>query len=445
MNALRTDLYEIRMAASYLRRGMTAPATFSLFVRDLPRDRGFLIAAGLAECLDLLRDEPEELAYVGQELGFPATDVEALSRLRFTGDVRAVPEGRAVFAGEPLLEVTAPLPEAQLVETMLLNSVTFATAVATKAARCRLAAPRAELVDFSARRAHGGDAALAAARLTALAGFSRTSNVEGAARYGLRAAGTVAHSYIQAFRSEPDAFRAFVEDFPAAPVLLVDTYDPVTGIARAIEVFREFGVQPAAAGVRLDSGDLLALSEIARKMLDEAGFRAARIMASGGLDEYELERLTSAEAPIDVYGLGTAVGVSADAPTLDTAYKLVGYDGRPVVKLSTGKRTLPGAKQVYRGAAGEPDVLATTGEPPCSGRDVLLLPVMLGGRSLGQPSVSGSRRRCEHDLAWLPPPARRLRRPEPVGVVHSTALASLAADVAGRVGEDHEHAAPVAR
>ncbi|WP_239153912.1 hypothetical protein [Amycolatopsis sp. FDAARGOS 1241] len=218
---------------------MTGPATFSLFVRDLPRDRGFSVAAGLTNCLDPLQDcrfEPEELAYPGQGLGLSAADVEALSRLRFTGDVRAVPEGRVVFAAEPLLEVTAPLPEAQLVETMLLNFVTFATAVATKAARCRLAAPHAELVDFSARRAHGCDAALAAARLTAIAGFGRTSNVEGSARYGLRAAGTVAHSYIQAFRPERDAFRAFVEGFPAAPVLLVDTYDPVKGIARAIEV-----------------------------------------------------------------------------------------------------------------------------------------------------------------------------------------------------------------
>ncbi|MFI5615787.1 nicotinate phosphoribosyltransferase [Amycolatopsis sp. NPDC051903] len=448
MNALRTDLYEIRMAASYLRRGMTGLATFSLFVRDLPRDRGFLVAAGLAEGLDLLqgfRFEPEELAYLGQGLGLPATDVEALSRLRFTGDVRAVPEGRVVFAGEPLLEVTAPLPEAQLVETMLLNSVTFATAVATKAARCRLAAPHAELVDFSARRTHGGDAALAAARLTAIAGFGRTSNVEGAARHGLRAAGTVAHSYIQAFRSERDAFRAFVEDFPAAPVLLVDTYDPVTGIALAIEVLREFGVQPASAGVRLDSGDLLTLSETARKMLDAAGFGSARIMASGGLDEYALEGLTAAAAPIDVYGLGTAVGVSADAPSLDTAYKLVAFDGRPVLKLSTGKRTLPGAKQMYRGAAGEPDVLATADEPQFPGREALLVPVMLGGRRLGQPSVSSSHLRCARDLAWLPPAARRLRGPEPVSVRHSAALDSLAEDVAGRVRESQNHAAGVAR
>ncbi|MGW4490013.1 hypothetical protein ACWEOE_40115 [Amycolatopsis sp. NPDC004368] len=179
-------------------------------------------------------------------------------------------------------------------ETMLLNSVTFATAVATKAARCRVAAPGADLVDFSARRAHGGDAALARAGLTAIAGFGRTSNVEGVARPGLCPAGTVAHSYLQAFRSDRDAFRAFVEDFPSAPVLLVDTYDPVTGIARAIEVFHEFGVRPPSAALRLDSGDLLALSEIARKMLDGAGFREARIMASGGLGENELERLTAA-------------------------------------------------------------------------------------------------------------------------------------------------------
>ncbi|WP_020658929.1 nicotinate phosphoribosyltransferase [Amycolatopsis benzoatilytica] len=432
MNGLRTDLYEIRMAVSYLRRGMTGPATFSLFARNLPRHRGFLVAAGLDEALDLLhcyRFEPEELAYASEVLRLPATDVEALSRLRFTGDVRAVPEGRTVFAGEPLLEVTAPLPEAQLVETLLLNTVTFATAVATKAARCRLAAPDAELIDFSARRTHGSAAALAAARLTALAGFAGTSNVEGAARHGLRPAGTMAHSYVQAFPSEYEAFRAFAEDFPAAPVFLVDTVDTATGIAHAIDVVRELDLPAARMAVRLDSGDLLEQSRLARRMLDDAGLSAARVMASGGLDEYELERLTAAGAPIDAYGLGTAVGVSADAPSLDSAYKLVEYDGRPVMKLSAGKRTLPGAKQVWRDPAGGPDLLALADEARPGG-EALLLPAMLSGRRIGRFDLARARRRLESDLAWLPSSARRLRAAVPVRARQSAAVTALAAEVA---------------
>ncbi|MGW4394081.1 nicotinate phosphoribosyltransferase [Amycolatopsis nivea] len=434
MNALRTDLYEIRMAVSFLRRGMTGRATFSLFARNLPPGRGFLVAAGLDDALAALhgfRFEPEELAYLRESTGLPAADVEALSLLRFTGDVRAVPEGRVVFAGEPLLEVTAPLPEAQLVETVLLNTTTFATAIATKAARCRLAAPDAELIDFSARRTHGATAALASARLTALAGFSSTSNVEGAFRHGLRAAGTMAHSYVQAFPSEADAFRAFAEDFPASPVFLVDTVDPVSGIAHAIDVARELGLPPANVGVRLDSGDLLELSRTARRMLDDAGLSRARVMASGGLDEYELARLTAAGAPIDAYGVGTAVGVSADAPALDTAYKLVEYDGRPVLKLSTGKRTLPGAKQVYRVPDCGPDVLALAAEPVLRG-EALLVPVMLSGLRTDRWDLAAARDRLARDLAWLPPSARRLRGPRPVGVRRSAALSCLADEVAAR-------------
>ncbi|MBB1152266.1 nicotinate phosphoribosyltransferase [Amycolatopsis dendrobii] len=435
MNALRTDLYEIRMAVSYLRRGMTGPAAFSLFARNLPPERGFLVAAGLDEALAELhgfRFEPEELGYLRESVRLPAADVEALSQLRFTGDVRAVPEGRVVFAGEPLLEVTAPLPEAQLVETVLLNTITFATAIATKAARCRLAAPDAELIDFSARRTHGASAALASARLTALAGFRGTSNVEGAFRHGLRAAGTMAHSYVQAFPSELDAFRAFAEDFPAAPVFLVDTVDPVRGIAHAIEVAGELGLAPASVGIRLDSGDLLAQSRTARRMLDDAGLAAARIMASGGLDEYELERLTAAGAPIDAYGVGTAVGVSADAPALDTAYKLVEYAGRPVMKLSAGKRTLPGGKQVYRFRTGGPDVLALARESRPGG-EALLVPVMLHGRRVGSQDLTRARARLARDLAWLPQSARLLRRPVPVEVRCSAALSCLAGEVAARM------------
>ncbi|MBB5157521.1 nicotinate phosphoribosyltransferase [Saccharopolyspora phatthalungensis] len=326
MTGLCTDLYEIRMAASYLRRGMTAPATFSLFARKLPRERGFLVAAGLADCLDFLERlhfGADELAYLGDVVHLPHGDLAALGNMRFTGDVWAVPEGRVVFAGQPFLEVTAPLPQAQLVETALLNFVTFQSSVAAKAARCRLAAPQADLVDFAARRTHGLEAARAVARASAITGFTGTSYVAAAREFGLQAVGTMAHSYIEAFPDESTAFRAFADDFPDATVFLVDTYDTLHGVCTAIEVAQDLPVG-SQIGIRLDSGDLGDLAVQARRLLDDAGLTSARIMASGGFDEHALAEL--AEAPIDLFGVGTRMGVSADAPSLDSAYKLVEYD-----------------------------------------------------------------------------------------------------------------------
>ena len=250
-----------------------------------------------------------------------------------------------MFAGEPLLEVTAPIAEAQLAETVLLNHVTFQTAVATKAARCVLAARGAQLVDFAFRRTQGIDAGMAVARASAIAGFTATSNVAAARRYGLAATGTMAHSFIEAFDDEQAAFTAFAEDFPGMTTFLVDTYDTGRGVHNAIEVTRRLRL-PGPVGVRLDSGDLAALARMARAMLDEAGLADARIFASGGLDEYAIAGLAAAGAPIDAYGVGTKMGVSADAPYLDSAYKLAAYDGRPVMKLSAGKTSPPGAKQV---------------------------------------------------------------------------------------------------
>jgi nicotinate phosphoribosyltransferase len=346
ITGLFTDLYELRMAASYLRRGMVGPATFSLFVRDLPPERGFLVAAGLADALawlEELRFTADDEAYLRDGLRLPAGAVTALGRLRFTGDVWAVPEGRIVFAGEPLLEVTAPIAEAQLVETALLNDLTYQTAIASKAARCRLAAGRAQLIDFSARRTHGRQAALAAARASAIAGFTATSNVEAAARYGLQAAGTMAHSFVEAFDTEADAFTAFATDYPAGAVLLVDTYDSLNGIRTAIDVARRLRL-PSPIGIRLDSGDLCSGAKNARRLLDAAGLSGGRIVAGGGLDEYVISDLVAAGAPIDAYGVETKLGVSADAPALDSAYKLVSYGARPVMKLSPGKATLPGPK-----------------------------------------------------------------------------------------------------
>lgn len=293
---LLTDLYELNMAASYLRRSMTGQATFSLFVRALPPGRGFLVAAGLADCLQFLEDfsfTPDDLGYLRQARGYGEDTLRAFAGLRFTGEVRAVPEGRVVFAGEPLLEVTAPLAEAQLAETVLANHVTFQTAVATKAARCVLAARGAQLVDFAFRRTQGIDASMAVARASAIAGFTATSNVAAARRYGLAATGTMAHSFIEAFGDEQAAFAAFAADFPAMTAFLVDTYDTGRGVHNAIEVTRRLRL-PGPVGVRLDSGDLAALARMARAMLDEAGLADARIFASGGLDEYAIAGLAAA-------------------------------------------------------------------------------------------------------------------------------------------------------
>ncbi len=431
--ALFSDLYELNMAASYLHRGMAEPATFSLFVRRLPPSRGFMVAAGLAPCLDFLEGfgfEEEDLAYLADELGYDPPTVEAFRDIRFTGEVWAVPEGRTVFPDEPLLEVTAPIAVAQLVETYLLNQITFQTTIASKAARCRLAAGGKDLVDFSFRRTQGAEAAMAVARTTAMVGFVATSNVEAARRYGLRTAGTMAHSYVESFPTEADAFRAFAEDFPTRTTFLVDTYDTVNGVRTAIGVIEEMGLADRL-GIRLDSGDLEALSREARSILDEAGHQAVRIFASGSLDEMEIERLVGAGAPIDAFGVGTKMGVSADAPYLDSVYKLVQYGDRPVLKLSPEKVTAPGAKQVFRDAGG--DVIGLRDEAPLPGAEPLLVPVMLDGRRTGPPrTLDTARARFEADLERLPEDARRLVDPEPPPVRFSDALE----DLARRVRED---------
>lgn len=424
---LLTDLYEINMAASYLRHDRNGTAVFSLFVRRMPKDRGFLVAAGLADCLEFLEGfgfDEAELDWLARTQGYGPDVIDLLRDVRFTGDVWAVPEGRVVFAGEPLLEVTAPIAEAQLVETVLLNHVTFQTSVATKAARCVLAAGPAELVDFAFRRTQGVAAAMSVARASAIAGFAATSNVEAARRYGLAAAGTMAHSYIEAFADEEAAFTTFAADFPGRTTFLVDTYDTLGGVRAAIAVARRLR-PPGPIAVRLDSGDLAELARRTRAMLDDAGFADARIVASGGLDEYAIAELTRARAPIDAYGVGTRVGVSADAPYLDSAYKLVMYEGRPVMKLSAGKVNAPGAKQVFRGDHG--DLVGLRDEPVPPGRFRLLRPVMRAGRRIGPPEPLGLiRERCAADIAHLPPEARALRGPVPPPVRHTRRLARLA-------------------
>jgi nicotinate phosphoribosyltransferase len=428
--ALITDLYELNMAASYLRRGMVATATFSLFVRELPPNRGFLVADGLENCLDYL----EQFSFTDDDLswlaaaGFSEDSISKFETIRFTGDVHAVPEGRVVFAFEPLLEVTAPIAEAQLVETYLLNQVTYQTALTSKAARCRLAAGDIELVDFALRRTHGTEAGMAVAKATAIAGFVGTSNVEAARRWGLVPSGTMAHSYVEAFPTEREAFLTFAQDLPGRTTFLVDTYDTLEGVDAAIEVIRELGLTTGAA-VRLDSGDLTELSRAARRRLDDAGLPWVRIFVSGGLDEYDLDHFRTAGAPIDAAGVGTRVGVSDDAPFLDSAYKLVEFGGHAVMKLSTGKASLPGAKQVWRRFPIVSDVLATRAEPGPPGAEALLVPVMRSGRRVGPPdTIEAARERLVRDLDGLSNEARDLHNPRPPAATISDRLARLDED-----------------
>ncbi|MDH3705407.1 MAG: nicotinate phosphoribosyltransferase, partial [Acidimicrobiia bacterium] len=403
-----------------------------LFARSLPPGRGFLVSAGLDDALELLDGfafEPADLDWLAEH-GFDDDCLRALRDLRFTGDVWAVPEGRLVLPDEPLLEITAPLPEAQLVETIVLNQLTYQTALATKAARCALATDgRAQLVDFSLRRTHGIEAGMTAARVGAIAGFTGTSNVEAARRYGLTPVGTMAHSYIESFPTEREAFAAFAADYPDHTTLLVDTYDTLEGIAVALDVVDAAGLGDRF-GIRLDSGDLLALSIEARRMLDAAGHGGAVIVASGGLDEHQVQQLLDAGAPIDVFGVGTRIGVSADAPTLDTAYKLVEYDGRPAMKLSEGKVSRPGPKQVHRRGVISDDVLATRAEPPPPGSEALLEPVMVDGATEAEGrGIGAAQERLSADLAALPAELRQLDAQAPNPVRASHRLAALTREV----------------
>lgn len=412
-DATTTDLYEVTMALSYLREGLRDAATFSLFVRALPPERGFLVAAGLEPSLDYLegfRVGDEEITAFARALRRPESELGSLSGLRFGGEVRAVPEGRLVFAGEPLLEVTAPLPEAQLVETYLLTQVCHQTAVASKAARCVLAADGHPLVDFALRRSHGPGAGFQAARLGALVGFAGTSNVAAAVALDVPASGTMAHSYIEAFGDEEAAFRAFARAHPGPVTFLVDTFGTETGVEVAADVLRDIG-PPSGSGIRLDSGDLGALAFRARRRLDAAGLPDVRIIASGGLDEYAVHDLVAGGAPIDVYAVGTRVGVAADAPYLDGAYKLVSFAGRPVMKLSASKVTAPCAKQVFR-RPGMRDVVGLAEEEEPKGAEGLLRTVMREGRRTRPPDrLVDARRRFEADLADLPPEAGAIVSP----------------------------------
>lgn len=437
MDPLLTDLYEFTMAAALLAEGKAEEqATFSLFVRTLPPSRGYLVVAGLHEAVRFLREwhfDDEAVDRLGRTAPFDPAFLDWLRGVRFTGRVRAVPEGRLVFANEPLIEIDAPFGAAQLLETILLNLFTFPTAVTTKAARCREAAQGRTLVDFALRRAHGVDAGMSVARAAAITGFAATSNVAGADRYGLPASGTMAHSFVTAVaggvaEGELGAFRAFAEHYRGDPVLLVDTWDTAGGIDHATVVAKELAAAGRRlAGIRLDSGDIVALARLARERLDAAGLSDVAVFASGGLDEYEIARLLAAGAPIDGFGVGTNFATSADAPTLETVYKLVAVDDRPMAKRSTGKATLPGAKQVWRRPGFGGDVLALADEVnPTPGAEPLLEVVELDAEPDDRSTVTAARERFEADWSALPKEYRDLTNPTRYEVKVSVRLQALA-------------------
>ena len=417
--ALFTDLYEVTMAASYFREGLTGLATFSLFVRALPKERAFLVAAGLEDALAYLetfRFSPGALDYLDTLGCFDPRFLDFLGGLRFTGTVRAVPEGTTFFADEPLLEVTAPIIEAQLVETAVMNACHLPTVIASKAVRSVIAARGRPVVEFGLRRTPGLDAGMKAARCAYVAGATMSSNVLAGQCYGIPPTGTMAHSYVEAFPHEIDAFRAFARAFPDRATLLIDTYDTLTAAHKAVRVAKEMeGRGHRLAGVRLDSGDILALSQEVRRILDEAALDYVRIFVSGGLDEHAIDELLTAGAPIDAFGVGTRMDVAADHPYLDMAYKLVRYDGRNVLKFSAGKETWTGEKQVYRfrGTDGRlaGDLLALRDEPPPDRpAEALLATVMTRGRRIAAaPSLAAIRAHCAAQVAALPEPLRRLR------------------------------------
>jgi nicotinate phosphoribosyltransferase len=439
--SLLVDQYELIMAASYHRLGRNEPAIFELFVRRLPPNRDWLLVCGLGPTLRLLsemRFGDGEIDYL-RTLGFEGDFLDYLRDLRFTGDLEAMPEGTIAFANEPLLRVTAPLIEAQIIETLLLNQINFQTMIATKAARVVLAAGGGEpgsgdhVIDFSPRRDHGVDAAMKAARASAVAGVGGTSNVAAAMRYGLRPVGTMAHSYVLSFESEDEAFEAFIRDNPGNAVLLVDTYETIEGVRRAIEASRRTGIP--LAGVRLDSGDLAALSRETRALLDDAGMQEARIIASGDLEEHRIAELCEEGAPIDLWGVGTDLGTSRDSPVVNGVYKIVadlsGGTWRGVAKHSLDKETLPGAKQVFRrfedGAMAE-DIVATAdesidGEP-------LLVPAMRNGEIVISETIDQMRERVHRSLAAIPERLRREGDAPPYPVRDSERLTAAARSAA---------------
>lgn len=443
--ALHTDFYQITMAASYHDNSCNGQATFSLFPHEVPSCRGYLVAAGLEYCLDYLRDfhyTTEEIDYLRSLKRFKPEFLDLLSRIRFTGDVWAMPEGSVFFAGEPILEVAAPLIEAQLVETYLINMLNLHSTLASKAARCYQAAQGRSCVDFSLRRTMGLDAGFAAARSSAITGFNGTSNVAAAMALGLTPVGTMAHAYVEAMGDEENAFRSYAKTFPDNTVLLVDTYDSEEGIHKAVNIAAELAEQGhSMIGVRLDSGDLVTMSRKARAILDDAGLHQAQVVVSGSLDELRISDLAKADAAIDMLGIGTKMGSSADQPYIDLAYKLVLYEGRPTLKLSTGKETWASAKQVWRcydnnGVIASDELCLR--EESRSGK-ALLKRVMKNGEPCAEAEGwQAARERFMAELNTLPPQCLALREASPVRMNVSPALQDVQARArAAALGKGH--------
>jgi nicotinate phosphoribosyltransferase len=438
-SALLADFYQLTMLDAYLREGMHGPAVFELFVRRLPSQRNFLVAAGLEQALDFLEQlsfADAEVAWLERQGGFSQQLLDYLRHWRFEGEVQAMPEGTLFFADEPVLRITAPLPQAQFVESRLLNIVHFQTLIASKAARVVLAAPGRLLVDFGMRRAHGAEAALFAARAAYLAGFAGTATAQAAMHFGLPVFGTMAHSFVQAHASESAAFEAFARARPKRPVLLVDTYDTEAAVAGLPALARRLAADGIRlGGVRLDSGDLAAHARAVRRLLDDAGLRQLTVFASGNLDEYRIAQLLADAAPIDGFGVGTALDTSADVPALDAVFKLQAYAGQARRKRSEGKATWPGAKQVARRLGADGCLLHDTVQlddealPP--GSAPLLQAVMRGGRRLApSPTLDTVRAHHAAQMRTLPQSLRGLEPAEqPFTAEISARLQALAREL----------------
>jgi nicotinate phosphoribosyltransferase len=433
---LFTDLYQLTMLQSYFQERMEDIAVFELFVRKLPPNRNFLLAAGLQQVLEFLEQlqlTTEELDWLDASGMFKSAFLERLAALRFTGDVHAMPEGTVFFADEPILRITAPFPEAQLVESRIINLLHFQTLIASKAARSVLAAPDKVLVDFGMRRAHGDEAGLLAARASYLVGFAGTSTVSAGQCFGIPLYGTMAHSFIQAHRDESDAFEHFAIANPDNVVFLIDTYNTEAGAQKVVELaplLRARGID--IKGVRLDSGDLGEHARLVRNILDKGGLAKTTIFASGDIDEYKLEQLLSQHAPIDGFGIGTRMDTSADAPYLNCAYKLQEYAGLARRKRSEDKATWPGRKQVYRHYDAEGFMSADTltlADSACEGQPLLEM-FMKNGRTLAPyPSLETLKKYARQQLNSLPPALRVLGDAPAYPVQIANELIDLAKEV----------------
>ncbi|MBI4643299.1 MAG: nicotinate phosphoribosyltransferase [Deltaproteobacteria bacterium] len=431
--ALLTDLYQLTMAACYFDQGMHEEATFSLFIRKYPPHRGYFVAAGLEEALrylETLRFSEDDLAFLHSTGLFSGKFLDYLQGVRFTGEVFALPEGSIFFKDEPVIEVSAPIIEAQLAETFIINAVSLQTLIASKAARSFHVAQGRPLIDFSLRRTQGPDAGLKVARASYLAGFQGTSNVLAGKLYGLPIFGTMAHSYITSFSREIEAFRVFARIFPGITTLLIDTYDNIQGARKAVQVAKEMEARGERLQyVRLDSGDIAAISKDVRKILDDNGLEYVRILASGGFDEFKMAKVLDAGGKVDSFAVGTKMGVSADAPYFDCAYKLVKYGERPVMKLSTGKVTLVDKKQIFRRydetGAMLRDTIALRGEAMPDAAP-LLQKVMAGGRlTRDLPTLKDSREYFLSQFALLPESCKALEEPAQYPVDLSPGLQDL--------------------